>query len=239
MMHLTSVLLPAPFSPSSACTLPAASLSETPSSAVNAPKRFVSNDASMASGRASVMRAPPARASCERLDERARARHGAEHAVLHLDHLERGGVVAGVGRAAAVLEEQALVAAIVALAHRRVDADVGRDAREHEVGDALLAQDEVEVRRAERALARLVDDDLAGGGRELGDDLPAGLAAHEDAALGTEIADAHVLVVPGLARAPALVGRQVRQVGAVPLARVDDAKALPAHVLEQPFDGAD
>src|SRR5260221_9795822 len=201
MMHLTSVLLPAPFSPSSACTLPAASLSETPSSAVNAPKRFVSKDASMASGRAlttapparasceapparasceapparasceappsrASCEAPPARASCERLDERARARHGAEDAVLHLDHLERGGVVAGVGGAAAVLEEEALVAAIVALAHRRVDADVGRDSREHEVGDALLAQDEVEVRRAERALAGLVDDDLAVGGRE-------------------------------------------------------------------------
>ena len=40
-MHLTSVLLPAPFSPSSACTVPRASFSDTLSSATSEPNRLV------------------------------------------------------------------------------------------------------------------------------------------------------------------------------------------------------
>jgi len=45
-----------------------------------------------------------------------------------------------------------------------VDADVGGDAGQDDVGDAALAQDEVEVVSAERALARLVDDRSPGAG---------------------------------------------------------------------------
>jgi hypothetical protein len=41
MMHLTSVDLPAPFSPRSACTLPGVTSIETFSRAVNDPKRLV------------------------------------------------------------------------------------------------------------------------------------------------------------------------------------------------------
>jgi len=41
IMHLTSVDLPAPFSPSSAWNEPAGTFTETPSSAVKAPKRMV------------------------------------------------------------------------------------------------------------------------------------------------------------------------------------------------------
>ena len=54
---------------------------------------------------------------------------GAEHAVLHLDHLERRLVVAEVGGAAAVGQQEALVAPVVGLAHGGVHADVGGDAR--------------------------------------------------------------------------------------------------------------
>ena len=148
-------------------------------------------------------------------------RHRAEHAALHLDHLDRGDVVAGVGGAAAVLQQQALEAAVVGLAHGRVHADVGGDAGEDDVVDAARAQDQLEVGGAERALARLVDDRLARQRRELGDDLPARLAAHQDAAAGPGIADAGA----DLPRAPALVGGQVGQVGPVALARVDDVVA--------------
>ena len=42
-----------------------------------------------------------------------------------------------IGGAGAVAEQQALVAAVVGLAHRRVHAHVGGDAGEHEVGDAV------------------------------------------------------------------------------------------------------
>src|SRR5687767_8978107 len=41
MMHLTSVLLPAPFSPSNACTVPGSRRSDTSSSTVRPPKLFV------------------------------------------------------------------------------------------------------------------------------------------------------------------------------------------------------
>ncbi len=79
-----------------------------------------------------------------------------------VDHLDRGGVIAGVGRAAAVFEDQAFEAAVIGLAHGGVDADVGRDAGQNEVVDPARAQDEFEVGGAERALAGLVDDRLAG-----------------------------------------------------------------------------
>ena len=46
MMHLTSVDLPAPFSPSSAWKVPGTTFSETASSAVNSPKRLVMLSAS-------------------------------------------------------------------------------------------------------------------------------------------------------------------------------------------------
>ena len=62
----------------------------------------------------------------------------------------------------AVLEHQAVVAAVVGLAHRGVDADLGGDAADDELCDAAAAQDGVEVGGVERALAGLVDDRLAG-----------------------------------------------------------------------------
>ena len=89
------------------------------------------------------------------------------------------------------------------------------------LSDAARAQHQLEVGGAERALARLVDDRLARQRRELGDDLPARLAAHQDAAARPGIADAGA----DAARAPALVGRQVGEVGAMALAGVDDVVA--------------
>ena len=153
MMHLTSVDLPAPFSPSSAWTLPASTRIETSSSAASAPKRLDMPAASR------EKRAGHGNAATTPVGVGDRA----EHAALHLDHLDRGVVVAAVGRAAAILEQQAFEAAVVGLAHGGVDADVGGDAGQHDVADAAGAQDQLEVGGAERALARLVDDRLAGG----------------------------------------------------------------------------
>jgi hypothetical protein len=145
-------------------------------------------------------------------DQRRRGRDRAEHAALHLDHLQRVLVVALVGGGAAILEQHAFEAAVVGLAHRGVDADVGGDAGQHDVLDAAQPQHQLEVGGAERALAGLVDDRLARQRRQIGDDLPAGLAAHQDAAARAGIADAGA----DLARAPALVGGQVGEVGAWP-----------------------
>ena len=140
-------------------------------------------------------------------------------------------MVAAVGGAAAILEQQALEAAVVGLAHGGVDADVGGDAGEHQIVDAALAHDQLEVGGAERALARLVDHGLARQRRQFGDDFPARLAAHQDAPARARIAD------PGadLARAPALVGRQVGEVGTMALAGVEDrVPAVPQRRQHRP-----
>ena len=160
---------------------------------------------------------------------------GAEHAALHLDHLDGVVVVALVGRAAAVLQQQAFEAAVVGLAHGGVDADVGGDAGEHDVVDAAQAQHQLEIGGAERALAGLVDDRLLRQRRELRDDVPARLAAHQDAAARARIADAGA----DAARAPALVGGQVGEIGPMAFARVDDVEALGAHGREHALDRLD
>ena len=72
-------------------------------------------------------------------------RHRAEDAALHLDHLDRGEVVAVVGGAAAILEQQAFVAAVIGLAHGGVDADIGGDAGKDDVVDAALVEDQFEI----------------------------------------------------------------------------------------------
>ena len=160
---------------------------------------------------------------------------GAEDAALHLDHLDRRQMVADVGRRAAVGDKQALVAQIVGVAHGGVHADVGGDAGQHDVADTGSLQHQLQVGGHERALAGLVDDHFARLRLELGDDLPAGLAAHQDAAARPLVADAGADPL----RAPALVGRQVGEVGLVALARVDDAVALGAHGGKHPPDGFD
>src|SRR5262249_53716714 len=94
------------------------------------------------------------------------------------------------------------------------------DPGEQEVLDAARPQDQLEVGRTERALARLVDHDLAGVRRELRHDLPSGLAAHEDAPARPGIADPDC----DAPRPPPLVRRQIGQIGPMSLARVEGGK---------------
>src|SRR5579859_4158392 len=58
MMHLTSVLLPAPFSPSRARKQPGSSLSDTPESAWSEPNRFERPSASIGCGSAVTWEEP-------------------------------------------------------------------------------------------------------------------------------------------------------------------------------------
>src|SRR6202044_2210158 len=113
-----------------------------------------------------------------------------EPAALHLDHLQRRQVVAVIRRAATVFEQQALEAAIVGFAHRRMHADVGGDPGENEIVDAARAQDELEVGGAERALARLIDEGLPRKRLEFVDDIPTRLAADENAPARALVPDA-------------------------------------------------
>src|SRR5579859_4571595 len=134
-------------------------------------------------------------------------------------------MIAVVRGAAAILQQETLETAIVRIPHGRVDADVSRDAGENQVLDSVPAEHQLEIGGVERALAGLVDDRLAGDGSHFGNDFPARLAANEDAATWSLVTDAgaHAL------RAPALVGRQVGQVGPVAFTGVNDGELLPAH----------
>src|SRR5277367_2603528 len=97
-------------------------------------------------------------------------------------------------------------------------ANVGGDPGEDEIVDAARAQDKLEVGGAERALARLVDDRLPRQRLEFIDDIPARLAPDENAPARALVPDAGADAL----RAPALVLGEIREVGAMPLARVDN-----------------
>src|SRR5206468_2928411 len=104
-----------------------------------------------------------------------------------------------------------------------------------QIADAPGPQDAVEAGGVKAALAGLVDDDLAGMGRELRDDGVPGLAAGEDPAAAAEVADAQAMA----ARAPALVRVEVGGIAAMALARMDHGPAGPARGAEQVRDHAD
>src|SRR5690242_5254737 len=110
-------------------------------------------------------------------------------------------MISMIGRAGAVFQQQTLEAAIVCFSHGGVHADVGCDSRQDQIVDSARAQDELEIGRAERALARLVDDHLARQRCELGNNFPPRLTAHEDSSAWTGIANARA----DATRAPALV----------------------------------
>jgi hypothetical protein len=82
---------------------------------------------------------------------------------------------------------------------------------------------------------RLVDDRFAGERRQLGDDLPPGLAANEDTPARSGISDAGADALA----APPLVRGQVVQVGTMPFTRVYDVKAGAADVGEHVLNRRD
>ena len=122
--------------------------------------------------------------------------------------------------ATAVFEHEAVVAAVVGFPHRGVDADLRRHAGDDELLDVLVLQDGVQVGGVERALARLVDDRLAGLGIKLGNDVVAGFASHQNAAHRAGVADRR-----GAAAANFLGRRQIGEVGPMALARMENGKS--------------
>ena len=113
-----------------------------------------------------------------------------EDAALRLDHLQPDALEFGEIRTDAIGYDQALVSAVVGLAGRGVHAHLGGDAGDEQLGDPRLGEDVLQLGGVERALARLVDDDLALDRGELVDDVVAVLAADQDAAVLAGVADA-------------------------------------------------
>ena len=144
----------------------------------------------------------------------------AENAALGLDHLQAHLVEFGKVGCAAVRQHHAAIAAVVGFAHGGVDADLGGDAADQQILDAVALQHVAEFGGVERALARLVDHDLAVERIQLGNDVVAGLAANENAPHRPGIADAQ------RRRAALDLGRRrIRQIGQMALAGVHDQHA--------------
>ena len=143
-------------------------------------------------------------------------------------------MIAVIRRARAIRQQQAFVAPVVRLAHRRVNADVRRDARQHEVLNPPPAQQHVQIRRVKRPLARLVNHRLPRQRRQFRDDVPAGFPPRQNPAARAGIPDART----DAPAAPALVFRQIRQIRPVPLARVKNLEPQRPrggeHVLNRP-----
>src|SRR6516162_477382 len=158
----------------------------------------------------------------------------AEDAALRLDHAQPHLLKLREVRADAIGHDEAVVAAVVSLAHRRIYANLGGDPANDQLGDAAVLQHRVEVGGVKRTLARLIDYRLARQRVEFGDDVVPGLAAHQDAAHRARVADAG-----GQPAASFLRRRQVGEVGTMTLARVDDGQPRGARPLEQGSDWRD
>ncbi len=110
----------------------------------------------------------------------------------------------------------------------------GRDAGQHDVADALEAEDHLEIRRAEGALARLVDEVSPGRGASSG-------MISQPGSPRTRMPPP----APGRrcrrrsAGPPTLVGGQVREIRPMALPRVNDGVALRPHRRHQARDRLD
>src|SRR5260370_4431674 len=94
------------------------------------------------------------------LDQRRRLADPAENATLGLDHPQPDGMKFREVGAAAILQHEAVIAAVIGLAHRRVDADLRRDAGHHQLPYAAMPQGGARGGGEECALAGLVNDRL-------------------------------------------------------------------------------
>ena len=107
----------------------------------------------------------------------------AEDAALCLDHFQADALEFREIRTNAIGYDEALVTAVVGLTRGGVHAHLGGDAGDQQLGDPACGEDVLQFGGIERALAGLVDDDLAVDRRELVDDVVAVLAADQDAAV--------------------------------------------------------
>src|SRR6266851_6166894 len=98
----------------------------------------------------------------------------AEYTTLRLDHAQPHLLKLREIRADTIRYDDAVVAAVIGLTHRGIDADLGGDPANDELGDPAVLQHRVEVGGVKGALARLVDDRLARQRIKFGDDVVSG-----------------------------------------------------------------
>ncbi len=104
-----------------------------------------------------------------------------ENAALGLDHFEPHFLKFRKVRTDAVLWDQTIVATVVCLAHRGIDADLRCYSGDDQLLNATILKNGVKVGGEESAFARLVDDGFAIQGIKFRNDIMACLAADKDA----------------------------------------------------------
>ena len=136
--------------------------------------------------------------------------------------------------AGAVRQDEAVDPPVIGLTHRGMDAHLGGDAADDELGDAMFGDQVAQFGVVEGALAGLVDHRLARDRIEFGDDVVTKLSDYEDAAHRALVADRH------LALAADLLGLvQIAQIGLVALAGVHDQHPRRAARREQRLERRD
>src|SRR5580704_15846688 len=120
-------------------------------------------------------------ARLQRSKQRLRSGHRTENAALCLDHGQARLVEFRKIRRAAVRQRDAAEAAVVSLADRGVDANLGGHATYKQSVDAAVVQHQFEIGLVERALSRLVDDRFGRERIKLRNNVVTRLAANENA----------------------------------------------------------
>src|SRR5271165_5944273 len=93
----------------------------------------------------------------ERGENPSRIRNPAEDSTLRLDHLQTHFLKFLEVRSHAISQYKAIKTAVVGLADRSVDADLGGDAGDYKFLNTAVLQDRVEIGGEKRALTRFVD----------------------------------------------------------------------------------
>ena len=101
---------------------------------------------------------------------------------MHLDHLDRGVVVAPVSSAATVLQNKTLKSTVVGFSHRRMHTDIRGDPGQHNIFNATRPEQMLKICCTKASLARLVDNRLAWLGFQFVNNFPAWLTADENLA---------------------------------------------------------
>jgi len=144
-------------------------------------------------------------------------------------------MVALVSRAGAVRQEQALVPAVVGVAHRRVDADVGRDARQGDVLDAFAAEEQIQIGGVEGSFPGLIDDGFAFKRSQLWNNFPSRFSTNEDPPARPRVANSGSDTLT----TPSLVPWKIRQIRTMAFARVHDEETFPSGLAKHALNRCD
>ncbi len=125
----------------------------------------------------------------ERRDYRRALGNPAKNAALSNDHVEGGLMKARKIGAGGIRDDDTIIAAIIGFAKCCLDTDFCGHTADHQLTNAAVAEDRLEIGRVKGTFARLVDNRLVACRSKFVDDRVTGLAAHEQPPHRARIAD--------------------------------------------------